>query len=339
MIKSIYKKIFKLADKNIVKKCLKTNYKISKFVTDKVDFVYGKDIKRNRFDLYYPKNNNQKLPTILNVHGGGYVAGSKENEIEYCCKLAELGFCVINMEYTLSEQEGFPKPVYEVFDLFNYIENDKEISSHIDYDKFFLAGDSAGGHIVSSVANIQCNDEIKKRFGVEGGPEIKGLILNSPVFGAFRFGNLPFIKRDFEKIVFGKYVGSELQNYCHNLDILTDKFPPVIIFSASNDFIKIHANMFCKKAKELGLNVQSYTFVTGKHLGHDFVIYNLSDKEGIFALEKIKTFVNDVIDGNLKQGVFCEKINLSKVERLEKRNKKKKDKKKDNNKNLSEKSL
>ena len=333
MIKSIYKKIFKLADKSIVKKCLKINYKMSEFVTSKVDLVYGKDSKRNRFDLYYPKNNNYKLPTILNVHGGGYVAGSKENEIEYCCKLAELGFCVINMEYTLSEQEGFPKPVFEVFDLFNYIEKNEEISSHIDYDNFFLAGDSAGGHIVSSVANIQCNEKIKEHFKVVGGPEIKGVILNSPVFGAFRFGNLPFIKKDFEKIVFGEYAGSELQNYCHNLDILTDKFPPVIIFSASNDFIKIHANMFCKKAKELGLNVRSYTFLTGKHLGHDFIIYNLREKEGKFALEQIKNFVYDVVDEKLKQGVFCEKINLSKIERLEKKKNKKKE---NNNSNITE---
>lgn len=313
MIKKLYAKIFKLADRNIVKKRLSSGLKTPSYLKEELDIVYGGDSERNRVDIYYLKKySHKKLPTIINIHGGGYVAGSKENLSEYSMKLAEQGYFVLNMEYTLSEQEGFPKPVFEVFDLFQFLEKNKDIEEHIDYDHLFLAGDSAGGHIASTVANIQCNPSVKEHFRVSGGPKISGLILNSPVFGAFRFGNLPIIKRDFEEIVFGKYAGSKLQRYCQNLDILTDKFPPTIIFSANNDFIRIHDIIFCRKAEELGLDVQSYNFVTGKHLGHDFIIYNLSEKEGLFALEKIKAFISDVINDTLPKGVIKENVNLRK---------------------------
>ena len=318
ILKSLYTKIFRLAENVQFKKQMK--FKTPSHIQEKLDIVYGKDEQSNRFDIYYPKNlEGQKLPTILNIHGGGYIAGKKENSAEYCRKLANKGYCVINMEYTLADKEGFPKPVYDAFDLFDYISKDEEIMSHVDYNNFFIAGDSAGGHIASSIANIQCNEDVKKEFNVSGGPKIKGLILNSPVFGVFRFGNFPILKKTFEKLVFGKYRGSKIQQYCHNFDILNKNFPPTITFSADNDFIRIHNSMFCKKAEALGLDVQSYNFVSGKHLSHDFIIFNTDGKEGQFALDKIDNFINDTMGNRLKKGVYKTKVNLSKKVKKEKK--------------------
>lgn len=66
----------------------------------KENIQYGKDEFDNVFDVYYPENcQDKKLPTILHIHGGGYVAGSKEQRERYCMLLAKKGYCVINMEY------------------------------------------------------------------------------------------------------------------------------------------------------------------------------------------------------------------------------------------------
>ena len=322
MIKKLYTKIFKLADYATTKNIRKMHYQTPFSLYEGKDLIYGKNNKTNRFDIYYPKiYEDKKLPTILNIHGGGYVAGSKENESEFCRRIATKGFCVINMEYTLADKEGFPKPVFEVFDLFNFIENNSSISSHIDYDNFFIAGDSAGGHIASTVANIQCNEDIKKVFDVNGGPKIKGLILNSPVFGVFKFGNLPILKNKFEEIVFGDYKGTPIQQYCHNFDILSKNFPSTIIFSANNDILKFHTKMFCKRAKKLGLNVQSYNFTAGKSLGHDFIIYNLENNESKFAINQISNFIIANQNNQLSQGVNEYNINLKTMAKTKNSNK------------------
>lgn len=45
----------------------------------KENIQYGKDEFDNVFDVYYPENcQDKKLPTILHIHGGGYVAGSRD---------------------------------------------------------------------------------------------------------------------------------------------------------------------------------------------------------------------------------------------------------------------
>ena len=76
ILKSLYTKIFRLAENVQFKKQMK--FKTPSHIQEKLDIVYGKDEQSNRFDIYYPKNlEGQKLPTILNIHGGGYIAGKK----------------------------------------------------------------------------------------------------------------------------------------------------------------------------------------------------------------------------------------------------------------------
>ena len=43
------------------------------------DLQYGKDPKWNLLDLYLPKNVKGKIPVIINIHGGGWVYGTKRN--------------------------------------------------------------------------------------------------------------------------------------------------------------------------------------------------------------------------------------------------------------------
>ena len=42
------------------------------------DIQYGNDPKWNLLDIYLPKNIEGKIPVIINIHGGGWVYGTKE---------------------------------------------------------------------------------------------------------------------------------------------------------------------------------------------------------------------------------------------------------------------
>ena len=46
---------------------------------------YGPNPYDNVFDVFYPqKLKDKKLQTVLHIHGGGYVAGAKEQRERYC---------------------------------------------------------------------------------------------------------------------------------------------------------------------------------------------------------------------------------------------------------------
>ncbi len=277
----------------------------------KKNISYGKN-PENTFDVYYPIDEKaKKFTTILNIHGGGYVTGSKEQNALYAMILASIGYLVINMEYTNSQKEPFPKPVEEAFDLLKYISEDKKYKKMIDFDNFFISGDSAGGHIASLVANAQTSEILKYDLGLCGGAKIKGCILNSPTFTSFNFLNFPWLKNGYKRVIYGKDL-NKVSKICSVTDTITSNFPPTIVFSANNDFIKMQADKFCKVAKDLDLAVDHYIFTTGKHLGHDFIINYPHLREGAYAICKIDEFIKNVKQNNLKKGVNLHKLNLNK---------------------------
>ena len=298
-LKELYHDIFESDNKKVRKLDIEINEENIESITN---IVYGKDEVNNIFDIHFPKGNNEKLPTIFVVHGGGYVTGQKENMNRYVKALVEHGYCVINAEYTKvdgKEKKYMPTPVYEMFDLFNYIEQNTEINRHIDFNNFFLTGDSAGGHIISLIANIQTNPNLKFDFNLKNGPQVKGLILINPVFGQYKFAGLP-LKNEYHNLMYG--ANNVISNICHNFDVITDLFPPTMITSTPNDFVaRIHTKMFLKIAKNLNLNVSFYDITKGYQLFHSSMI-KYADKYPNF-IEKICNFIDNSINNKLPNGV------------------------------------
>src|SRR5690349_23745808 len=79
-----------------------TNAKLEKHVPTGIvarrDIVYGRS-KDETFDLYH-QDGARAQPTIVWVHGGGYVAGSKDSVSNYMKILAGDGYTTIAVEYS-----------------------------------------------------------------------------------------------------------------------------------------------------------------------------------------------------------------------------------------------
>lgn len=56
---------------------------------------YGPDKKWHTLDVYLPKNHEAPFPVIINIHGGGWVYGTKETYQYYGMGLAKRGFAFI----------------------------------------------------------------------------------------------------------------------------------------------------------------------------------------------------------------------------------------------------
>ena len=289
MIEKLYTNTFEY----FCKKTSKTNLKAIRLagITSICNIRYGKDPTSNVFDVHFPSDG-QKHTTILLVHGGGYVAGEKEDLNRYAIELLKRNYCVINMEYSKCSSKKnihMPKQIYEVFDLFKFLKKHTEISQFIDYNNFFIGGDSAGAHIAALVASIQSNDGLKYEFNLSGGPKIKGGIYICPVFGNFKFHGL-FPKKQLEKLVYGE--GNEISEICHNLDILSSSFPPSIVFSTTNDIIsKNHFQIFYEKAVKNNLTTRLRLVTNGKKLAHDSMIHFANNYQ--VCMQEIEDFIED----------------------------------------------
>lgn len=303
IFKNIYHKIWKIAQKSNKNSIID----IDNVFTVK-NLEYGKDKNNNLFDMHIPISNfAEKLPTIVVIHGGGYISGKKNRIDSYCKILASKGFCVVNMEYTKCdgfEQKYFTDQIAEVYDLFDFMFSNERVRKHIDFNNIFLAGDSAGAHIASMVANIQTNPSLKDIFKLSGRAKIKGLILVSPMFGPYKIG-LP-VKKQYENVVFGN-IDENIKSNCYPFDIISKNFPPTIMLSFKNDFlVKKHKDYFLKLAENLNLSVEHYDVLKGYKIFHD-VITKYPDCYPK-SMQKITDFAKRAVNNTYVAGVNKFKI-------------------------------
>jgi len=275
------------------------------FVDSITDLIYGEDHKNNTYDVFYQQQfSKRRLPTIFMIHGGGYVSGTKEGATKLCQQLAEKGFLVFNVEYTKCDKEEkkyLPYQIYEFFKCYKHITS-TVYADLIDYDNIFIAGNSAGAHIAALIANVQSNPDLKMEYNLQGGPNVKGVILLSPCLGVYKFGGM-FPQKQYFNVLFGeKSARSELYELTHNLEITTEAFPPSVMFSTKGDIVVgAHKIGFLELAKELHLSLQHYEICSGYKLFHSSMVEH-ADKYPL-CIDKITEFVNDACNNKFVRGV------------------------------------
>ena len=144
------------------------------------DLQYGKDPKWNSLDLYLPKNVKGKIPIIINIHGGGWVYGTKETYQYYGLGMAKRGFAFVNPNYILGPDSTFPEELDQV-DEYIHCVADHADEYNLDKNNVFLVGDSAGGQMAEQYTTILTNPEYRKKFGYSlTDLKFRAVALNSP---------------------------------------------------------------------------------------------------------------------------------------------------------------
>ncbi len=219
------------------------------------DIQYGEDKKWNVLDVYHLKGINSPQPTIVSIHGGGWIYGDKERYQYYCMDLALRGFTVVNFTYRLAPEYRFPSPIIDTNGVFNWIAENGE-KYNIDKNKLFVVGDSAGGQLGSQYLALFTNDEFRKLFDLKF-PIDKVKILGSALnCGAFYFrDHLDLESSAFLKAYIDK--NDELQmKQIDSLSYITDKFPPTFVVTGSQDFLKDQAKPFYDVLKSKGVQAK-----------------------------------------------------------------------------------
>ena len=237
-----------------------------------INYLRNND-KYNLLDVYYEKDTERLQPTIVSIHGGGYIYGTKEVYKHYCVYLASLGFTVVNFNYHLAPKAKFPSQLNEINQVMEWISDHAE-EHFIDVNNIFLVGDSAGAQMCSHYAAIFANPEFEKLFPFETPMDlkVKAIALNC---GMYKFaldaggeGN-ESLTNDLYKM----YVGRDDETTRQQIDVLghiTESYPPTFVMTSYYDFLRGNAepmHAFLQK-KGVPTEYQCYGKEGQEYMGH-----------------------------------------------------------------------
>lgn len=154
------------------------------------------DKKYNLFlRLYKPQNsakqNKNKFPVVVFLHGGGFCFGSRTwPHLHNCCmRLASsLQALVVAPDYRLAPEHRLPAAVDDAVEAVRWLQRqalslnegngDVWLNGDVDFDRVFIVGDSSGGNIAHHLA---------VRFGFDPMDiepvRVRGYVLLAPFFG------------------------------------------------------------------------------------------------------------------------------------------------------------
>lgn len=128
-------------------------------------------------DVYYHdeslkkcKQENKKMPVILNIHGGGFVMGDKKFRKSYSAFWASNGYFVFNINYRMSPEVQFPAYLKDSVDAINHLEALNQQYEVLDLDRVVVMGDSSGGYSASYLCALAFDDTLRETLGM---PEVK----------------------------------------------------------------------------------------------------------------------------------------------------------------------
>lgn len=114
--------------------------------TQQIDVIYTRvNNWDGRMDLYLPPKERGPSPVVINIHGGGWNHGRKEDQSGFSAFFKK-GYAVANMEYRMVQTAPAPAAVEDTRCALIYlIEHAGELN--IDVNKIVIMGSSAGAHL------------------------------------------------------------------------------------------------------------------------------------------------------------------------------------------------
>ena len=106
-----------------------------------------------KLDVYKRRDSSGPQPTLIFIHGGGWVGGSKEQSVMALMPWFEMGWNVVNVEYRLGRVALAPAAVEDCMCALRFVAAQAK-TYDIDVNRLVLTGESAGGHLALTTGII-----------------------------------------------------------------------------------------------------------------------------------------------------------------------------------------
>jgi len=212
-------------------------------VAQKLDVQYGDAGSNTSLDVFNPDAGTDPLPTVVWIHGGAWISGSKENVRPYVRMIAAEGYTTVALNYTVGPEATYPTAITQLNDAFAFL-LDHADEYRIDPDRIVIAGDSAGANYTSQLAVLTTNPDYAAAVGIAPAlaPEqLRAVILDCGIYDVSEIPNAPGIGGWGFRVALWSYLGERDWSattgaqQMSTLDYVTKDFPATWISGGNAD--------------------------------------------------------------------------------------------------------
>ena len=116
----------------------------------------------SKLDVYRPRQATSPTPTVIYIHGGGWVGGNKNVRPLYFLPYLEMGWAVVNVGYRLARVSLAPGAVEDCRCALRWVIENAD-RYNFDTDKIVLTGRSAGGHLSLITGMLPASSSLDRR--------------------------------------------------------------------------------------------------------------------------------------------------------------------------------
>lgn len=234
--------------------------------------VGREDVPAATVDVYSPRGG-EELPVVLWVHGGGFIANSAADLAGYARVIADAGYVVVALDYSLAPEHRYPTPIIQADAALRWVVD--EISAYGgDPDRLVLGGDSAGAQLASQLAVTQTDPDFAADVGVPGAAtgRVRGVILFCGLYDMDTVGATGFPAL---RTFLWSYTGHRDWWRYPRIDELSTtrtasaEYPPTLIAVGDADPFASQGAELADALDALGVEVTT-EFWSGEGLGHEY---------------------------------------------------------------------
>jgi acetyl esterase/lipase len=227
---------------------------------------------RQKLDLYLPKDGTN-LPLIINIHGGAFRMGSKEQGVPL--EYLDQGYAVASINYRLSQHAVFPAQIQDCKAAVRWLRAHAG-EYRLDPRRFAASGSSAGGHLAAMLGTTGDTKEFDVGENLDQSSRVQAVV--------DYFGPTDFLQMDAHRLPNGQLhdpadspesqlVGGAIQDNrektarANPITYITSNAPPFLICHGDADPLVPHhqSELLAAALKKSGVPV---TFYSVKGAGH-----------------------------------------------------------------------
>lgn len=253
----------------------------------------------HKLDVLAPVLGKENGIVLFYIHGGAYLYGKKEYAQIFNSWFTNQGYTVVSINYRLidlSENIDIEDQIRDVFAAIKFVYEFRH-EYKLNFDKFCLMGDSAGGHLCLMTDLVMHSKELQEYYKISDVPpvDIKCIALNSTMYNFKSLVPLArkyLTKKGTKKVLGNRCFDDEFikQNSPKNYVEKGYKFSPLFNSSSYHDYFNGQSLGLKHDAKTYNLDLE-FLFETSprKCIGH---IYNhfVFDDEGLKCNNAMSAF-------------------------------------------------
>jgi acetyl esterase len=116
-----------------------------------MDFEIDTRVGKTLVHYYRPKDADDNIPLFINMQGGGFVKGRRDQDIVFCRNICSRSGCaILDVDYVPAPAMRYPGQVYACYDVMQYCAKHAD-ELKIDPKKIAVGGHSAGGTLTAAI--------------------------------------------------------------------------------------------------------------------------------------------------------------------------------------------